>query len=212
MDLRNPVEHRPGLREHQPERNTMSTNPTLYQFVSARLPEDLGTNLRDHAKVIVAEIPAEAVDEYLTQAVYSFLADAVGQRRRRALDRAQAGDPAPETREEVAEESIRLSNSKSATQPPAAPPVQNRRRQDRHRGWWRDLLAQRGLAADGGHKVIGAMTAEDLRANIDHREALARENVARADQFRRLLKLLEESDAATVGQIKVRDVPDNLAA
>ncbi|AWY05485.1 hypothetical protein PBI_MORRISSEY_43 [Gordonia phage Morrissey] len=190
----------------------MSTNPTLYQFVSARLPEDLGTNLRDHAKVIVTEIPAESVEEYLTQAVFTFLADAVGARRRRALDRAQAGDPAPESREEVTEESTSAVQPTGASKPSATPPVQNRRRQDRHRGWWRDLLAQRGLAADGGHKLIAAMTAEDLRANIDHREALARENVARADQFRRLLKLLEESDAATVGQIKVRDVPDNLAA
>lgn len=180
------------------------TSPTLYQFVAARLPEDLGADIHAHARVLVAEIPADDMEEYLAQAVASILADVIGARRRRAMDVAAR----PETREEV-EATISLAEPKGSAQP-STPPVQNRRRVNRHRSWWTDLLAQRGLAADGGHKLIGAMTAEDLRANIDHREALARENVARADQFRRLLKLLEDQGAETVAD--VQDIPDSLAA
>ncbi len=186
------------------------TNPTLYQFVASRLPSDLGADLHDYAKIITAEIPSEAMEEYLAQAVRSILAEVIGERRRRAMDAAVVGD-ALVGREE-AEESSARAQSIPCSQPSASsrPTNMNRRRVNRHRNWWTDLLAQRGLSASGGQVTIGAMTAADLRANIDHRESLARENVARADQFRRLLKLVEDQNVTTVAE--VRDVPESLAA
>jgi len=69
---------------------------------------------------------------------------------------------------------------------------------------WAELLDVTGLSANGGRKRVGDMTEEDLLANIEHREQLAMRNLARADQFRWLHKLLTEQHVATVAEIKVQ--------
>lgn len=199
---------------------------TLRQLVAAKLGDGI-TDYRAAARDIVALIPPSERDEYLVQAVMPLIAEVNGQRRRAAFD-ALGGSEADET---TAPETTTADTGHSATdtqgaragvgggsfpatawptteqQQRAAQPVkpgtaaQNFARQDRFRDFWSNLLDSVGMAADGGRKRVGDMTAEDLRANVDYRAELARENLARANQFRDLLAMVEAQGVATVGEL-----------
>lgn len=161
---------------------------TLRQFVSANLA-DAVTDFHAEAERLVSAIPDTDRDDYLAQALISIIGEITGQRRRNAFDAAR-NDETPETRiDHRCDEPHGTAVSTS--------------RVSRLRDTWTDLLNAVGLSADGGRKRVGDMTAADLLANVEHREQLARENYARADQFRELHKMLVEQGVETVDQIEV---------
>lgn len=191
---------------------TTVAQPTLRQFVAAKLGDGI-TDYYAAARDIVALIPVTDRDDYLIQAVMPLIAEANGQRRRAAFDAlrgSEDGDSvAPETTTADTGQSTSDTHCTVAGVGGGSPsqPVkpgtasQNFARQDRHRDYWTTLLDSVGMAADGGRKRVGDMTADDLRANVDYRAELARENLARANQFRDLLRLVEAQGVATVGDL-----------
>lgn len=183
---------------------TTAVKLTLRQFVAAKLPDGV-TDFHAAAREIVALIPHEDRDEYLAQAVVGVVSEITGQRRRAAFDAMRDHDDnddetsAPGTGHPFIETHHRDAGAGGGVKPGTA--EQNFARPDRHRDYWAGLLNSVGLAADGGRKRVGDMTVADLHANIDYRTELARENLARAEQFRELLVMVEAQGVDTVGDL-----------
>ncbi|APQ42354.1 hypothetical protein PBI_RICH_51 [Mycobacterium phage Rich] len=183
----------PGSEYPQPRNEidmTTATRMTVRQFISANLADGV-TNYHDEAVRLAALIPDADKDTYLAQAIIGLITDLTGQRRRDAFDAAL-------TSETDTEESH---NEREDQRCPAPSVSQNFARNEAHRAFWLELRDSIGLSADGGRMRVGDMTAADLKANIVHREKLAAENQHRAEQFRRLLGMLETAGVETVDQI-----------
>lgn len=170
---------------------------TLRQFVSANLADGV-TDFHSEAERLVKLIPAKDRDAYLVQALVGVVGEVSGQRRRDAFDALNPdGDAISETSSTGANQYINETHPRGVGSGAVS-------RVTQMKTCWDELLNAVGLAADGGRKRVGDMTAADLESNIAHREQLARENHARADQFRVLHKLLTEQGVQTVSQIEVK--------
>lgn len=174
---------------------TAVATPTLYQFVAAQLSAST-TNFHEEAERLLRLIPEADRESYLLQALIPIIGQVTGQRRRDAFEAVGADT-------DLGEEETN-SRAKPTDLPSSSLPPQNMNfaRRNRHRDHWASLLDQVGISADGGRKRIAEMGREDLLANISQREKLAATNLARAEEFRTVLKALDEEGVGTVADIK----------
>ena len=171
---------------------TTTVRLTLRQFVAASM-SDTVTDFHAEAERLVAQMPPEDRDVYLMQALVGVINDLVGQRRRSAFDALTYETTNTGT-----------SHMRGENQTCTAGSGVGPSRVSQLKNHWNDLLNAVGLSADGGRKRVGDMTYADLDVNIAHREKLARENFARAEQFRVLQKLIVEQGVELVSQIEVK--------
>lgn len=169
--------------------------PTLYQFVNRELNAEV-VDTHGESQRILLLVDESIRDEYLRQAILSTISKVQGRRRRDAFAEAQRGDT----------DSEKATNSTAQPGPTLPPsrlqPRQNTARQDAKRGWWGNLMSQvTSVPGTAGRKLIGELTAVDIEIAITYLENQARYSVERAEQYRTLLKLMENDGVSTVAEI-----------
>lgn len=157
-------------------------------------------------KTVIEALGPKQIEEALTIALHPLVKYAFSQRRRNAFDKAQTGTN-PDTSS--------LGHRRTETQTCIA----EGRTKQKHtpsrkvaaiRDWWTELLNQQAVSSTGQTILIGDMTLIDVIAAIDERKRQAQANIARAEQFEALKRILEHSGARTLREVERSDIPAKL--